>query len=214
MYGKDNIDRFGDDLCGLLLSYFSFEDRFRCECLSKRWQRLALESQKDLTTDFSYITIFRKNPTIFESILKKCANIETIGGNVLTIITQPMLELVIKYCHRLNAMDMKIPIYVTISADTIDKFFAKFAKQLIRFKYWSYEPSLPGNSEISATIEKNILDCHELREVFNCYKHQFPRLLLDWTGQGVDYKQSTLDRLEKCPNIRTIIGVPTVPRLF
>ncbi|CAG2178684.1 unnamed protein product [Oppiella nova] len=36
---------------------------------------------------------------------------------------------------------------------------------------------------------------------------------LDWTGQGVDYKQSTLDRLEKCPNIRTIIGVPTVPRL-
>ncbi|CAG2102809.1 unnamed protein product [Medioppia subpectinata] len=28
-YAKDSMDRFGDDLCEVLLSYLSFEDRFR-----------------------------------------------------------------------------------------------------------------------------------------------------------------------------------------
>ncbi|CAG2115582.1 unnamed protein product [Medioppia subpectinata] len=37
---KDSFDRFGDDLCEELLSYLSFEDRFRWECVSKQWQRV------------------------------------------------------------------------------------------------------------------------------------------------------------------------------
>ncbi|CAG2170348.1 unnamed protein product [Oppiella nova] len=40
IYSKDSLDRFGDDLCEILLSYLSFEGRFRYECLSKQWQRV------------------------------------------------------------------------------------------------------------------------------------------------------------------------------
>ncbi|CAG2174058.1 unnamed protein product, partial [Oppiella nova] len=36
---KDSFDRFGGDLCEVLLSCLSLEDRFRCECLSKQCQR-------------------------------------------------------------------------------------------------------------------------------------------------------------------------------
>ncbi|CAG2117043.1 unnamed protein product, partial [Medioppia subpectinata] len=44
LYAKDSMDRFGDDLCELLLSYFPFEDQFRCECVSKQFQRNFLVS--------------------------------------------------------------------------------------------------------------------------------------------------------------------------
>ncbi|CAG2182036.1 unnamed protein product, partial [Oppiella nova] len=36
---KNSFDRYGDDLCEVILSYLSLEDCFRFECLSKQWQR-------------------------------------------------------------------------------------------------------------------------------------------------------------------------------
>ncbi|CAG2116734.1 unnamed protein product, partial [Medioppia subpectinata] len=36
---RQSMDRFGDDLCQLLLSYLSLEERFRYEEVSKQWQR-------------------------------------------------------------------------------------------------------------------------------------------------------------------------------
>ena len=35
MYSKDSFDRFGDDLCEEVLSYLTFEDKFRFECVAK-----------------------------------------------------------------------------------------------------------------------------------------------------------------------------------
>ncbi|CAG2115270.1 unnamed protein product [Medioppia subpectinata] len=49
IYAKDSLDRFGDDLCELLLSYLTFEDRFRCECVSKQFRRKIFESVVDIT---------------------------------------------------------------------------------------------------------------------------------------------------------------------
>ncbi|CAG2103496.1 unnamed protein product, partial [Medioppia subpectinata] len=39
IYAKNSMDRFGDDLYGLILSHLSLGDRFRCECVSKQFQR-------------------------------------------------------------------------------------------------------------------------------------------------------------------------------
>ncbi|CAG2108869.1 unnamed protein product, partial [Medioppia subpectinata] len=49
VYAKNSMDRFGDDLCALLLSYFPLEDRFRYECVSKQFQRTLFESVVDIT---------------------------------------------------------------------------------------------------------------------------------------------------------------------
>ncbi|CAG2162445.1 unnamed protein product [Oppiella nova] len=45
IYCNDSLDRFGDDLCEVLVSYLSLEERIRFECLSKRYQRLLFTAQ-------------------------------------------------------------------------------------------------------------------------------------------------------------------------
>ena len=39
-FDVNSFNRFGDDLCELLLSYLSFEDKIRFECVSHQFQRL------------------------------------------------------------------------------------------------------------------------------------------------------------------------------
>jgi hypothetical protein len=51
-YSKDSFDRFGDDLCQLLLSYLSVEQKFRFECVSKQWKSLIFNKQQKLILDF------------------------------------------------------------------------------------------------------------------------------------------------------------------
>ena len=45
VYRKDSMDRFGDDMLELILSYLSVEDKFRFECVSKQWKRCVFEKQ-------------------------------------------------------------------------------------------------------------------------------------------------------------------------
>ena len=42
---KSSFDRFGDDLTELILSYLSFENKLRFECVSKQWRRLVFNKQ-------------------------------------------------------------------------------------------------------------------------------------------------------------------------
>ncbi|CAG2165920.1 unnamed protein product [Oppiella nova] len=68
MYAKDSLDRFGDDMCEHILSYLTLEDRFRCECVSKQWQRF-------IYTTVRHITITKKMMTKvmpYLVVLKKC----------------------------------------------------------------------------------------------------------------------------------------------
>ncbi|CAG2109646.1 unnamed protein product [Medioppia subpectinata] len=48
IYAKDSMDRFGDDLCALIVSYLTFEDRFRYECVSKQFRRTVFGSVVDI----------------------------------------------------------------------------------------------------------------------------------------------------------------------
>ncbi|CAG2099967.1 unnamed protein product [Medioppia subpectinata] len=82
IFAKNSFDRFGDDLCGLILSYLSFDDRFVCECVSKQFQRTVFESVVDITLR----EIMRKKITEnLVTIDRKCPHIHTIGSQRMTI---------------------------------------------------------------------------------------------------------------------------------
>ncbi len=79
-------DRICDDLCELLLSYLSFEDKIKFECVSKQWQKLIFNKQFIL--DINVFGSYKKQQFLdkllipkndnkfdlkaFESVLKKC----------------------------------------------------------------------------------------------------------------------------------------------
>ncbi|CAG2108403.1 unnamed protein product [Medioppia subpectinata] len=82
IYAKNSMDRFGDDLCELLLSYLSFEDRFQCECVSKQFRRTVFGSVVCIDINDRFIHRLLINNTIDTQLLAtiaiKCPNIETI----------------------------------------------------------------------------------------------------------------------------------------
>ncbi|CAG2108098.1 unnamed protein product [Medioppia subpectinata] len=82
MYAKNSMDRFGDDLCALIVSYLSLEDRFRCECVSKQFQRTVFGSVVDITLNEK--TLYKKlNYQILTRIAIKCPNIRSIEMKAL-----------------------------------------------------------------------------------------------------------------------------------
>ncbi|CAG2165681.1 unnamed protein product [Oppiella nova] len=89
-YPKDSFDRFGDDLCGLVLSYLSLEDCFRFECLSKQWMRCVFTrrhtfSMSDIPLKTlrlrDVIKISDNNWKLFESMLTITAKSLSLNGH-------------------------------------------------------------------------------------------------------------------------------------
>src|SRR5882757_504120 len=87
-YPKDSFDRFGDDLCGLVLSYLSLKDSFRYECLSKQWMRTVFTNRSAIDVEeysANEWEIYDKYPhktkidrKTIELVIKKCLNITSI----------------------------------------------------------------------------------------------------------------------------------------
>ena len=48
---KYSFDRIDDDLCEVLLSYLSLEQKFRFECVSKQFKRCVYQRQNQLKID-------------------------------------------------------------------------------------------------------------------------------------------------------------------
>jgi hypothetical protein len=67
-YFVNSFDRFGDDLCELLLNYLPVIDKIRLECVSKQWKSLIFNRQKSLKISSSGLV---------NSVLVKTSN-ETI----------------------------------------------------------------------------------------------------------------------------------------
>ncbi|CAG2112379.1 unnamed protein product, partial [Medioppia subpectinata] len=98
-YPKNSMDRFGDELSQVLLSYLSFDDRFRYECVSKRFRKTVFKSVVDIDINDRFINLLTFNvktidTKILATIAIKCANIETIDcrgirnryGSVSTVL--------------------------------------------------------------------------------------------------------------------------------
>jgi hypothetical protein len=107
----DSFERFGFDLCELILSYLSFRDKVIFECVSKLWQILLFKRQNGLrviqcpalaymrSNSFvlrewmSWNSVFYKSDSLFAnllnklSFLKKLSLIHRIDGGILRTIT-------------------------------------------------------------------------------------------------------------------------------
>jgi len=108
-YSCDSFLRFGDDLSEDILSYLTFEDNFRYECISRQWHSLVFNKQNV----FNFCDIFGKDLykeiiidlKTFESILKKCPNITSFVFNVYFDNIEEMFDLIINYCHNLTQIE-------------------------------------------------------------------------------------------------------------
>jgi hypothetical protein len=82
----DSFDRFGDDLCEVLISYLSISDKIRLECVSKQWKNLIFNKQNIIFVNYNVdpnnSIIVPINITsdvkLFEKILQKFRFIEEI----------------------------------------------------------------------------------------------------------------------------------------
>jgi hypothetical protein len=107
-YSKDSFDRFGDDLCELLLSYLRVEQKLFYECVSKQWKTLIFNKQQKLSINLfplkestahqniGYISL--SNDNSLKELVKKFAfitelSINTINCQILDIITNNCLHL-------------------------------------------------------------------------------------------------------------------------
>ncbi|CAG2116590.1 unnamed protein product [Medioppia subpectinata] len=82
IYAKNSLDRFGDDMCGLLLSYLTFEDRFSFECVSKQFRRTVFVNVVDITLSDELmqrlLNAKRSDVQMLATIAIKCPNIQCI----------------------------------------------------------------------------------------------------------------------------------------
>ncbi|CAG2174578.1 unnamed protein product [Oppiella nova] len=166
--GKDSLDRFGDDLCEVLLSFLSLSSRFRCECVSKQWQRVVYQTQTDLIISGCGISHKR-----FEWILRKCANITHIECTAY-VLTDSMVNSIVKHCRHLNAFLMDCG--PSVNTKTIDTFFAKFAKQLKTIRVVDHTES----ETIWKSFARNVKFCtnlHELDDSFRDFWYNIPNVV-------------------------------------
>src|SRR5258708_35024270 len=109
IYSRDSFDRFGDDLCEVLLSELSnhsdggLKDRLQYSRVCKQWRRVIFNTQ----TYLNYFYVKDCDLTTFESILRKCVNItntKTKNGLKSWEITDPKFKAIIKNCNHLNTV--------------------------------------------------------------------------------------------------------------
>ena len=140
----DSLERLGDDLSEEVLSYLALKDKFRFECVSKRWQRLIFNKVFELKTNEArgLIRLFRSNeePELslmdlqhLASFLKKCRFLRYISLHRLSGQNREQLfELVFKYCKHLTEVNIN---FSGISLQTIDQFFTEFGPKLKTFHF-------------------------------------------------------------------------------
>ena len=91
MFAKNSLDRFGDDLLELLLSYIPLDDSFRFSCVSKQWRRLIFN--KHTVLRFGCEKIYANHPEqrrskikvsiqAMDKIFSNCYNIRKIYLNI------------------------------------------------------------------------------------------------------------------------------------
>ena len=118
-YRKDSMDRFGDDLTELILSYLTFEDKIRLECVSKQWKNaMVTVFKKQLAIEIVYkwedkhkmfinglITVLKKCPNIIK--VRISTDIEkqlAIRPRIRSPMKSELLSLIGQYCPNIKSL--------------------------------------------------------------------------------------------------------------
>jgi hypothetical protein len=136
-------DRICDDLCEVLLSYLSFKDKMRFECVSKQFQRCVYNKENSIDVRdsieemgqkiiFNNVLIEIDQSFIYkipESIFKKCKFVNNICIylELNSKAANELMNLIIKNCNNLKSIAFN---FNKISDELIEKFGLKFGQQL------------------------------------------------------------------------------------
>ena len=146
-YPKDSMDRFGDDLAELVLSYQSIEDKVNQECVSKQWRRIIYNKVTKLLIDELFVRVNKEDKyvdnistEVLEGLLKKCPHIRNIRFSQNLLHTDPdncirFFSLIIQYCSRLNEFQFILDI---MPNQIFQEFFTKFGQHLKRIEITGY----------------------------------------------------------------------------
>ena len=152
VYPKDSMDRFGDDLTELILSYLTFKDKIRLESVSKQWQRCISEKQFELE-----LLLNRKK--IFPSFV-----------DVRKVIQYKYL-----FSHMFELVAKKFP-YITkvsiIDEDNKSEVFSLIGRYCPNIKSFKYRTVNARYNPV------NKLMYHEEFEFFRMYGHKLEELHL------------------------------------
>jgi Leucine-rich repeat (LRR) protein len=179
-YPKNSLDRFGDDLVELILSYLPFSDKVLLESVSRQWQRTIYTKQTELhlnrseteeyntlnkllkdievtdyATGFAHYAGFKAiDKQALEAVLKKCQFIRSV--ELQCFVDGEDLELIGKYCPYLkyfecDAMGLK------------EKFLTQFG---IKYGHRLRIIRVNDSSYCSVFIKKFLNYCPNLKEVY------------------------------------------------
>ena len=121
-YKRNSFDRFGDDLCELILSYLYLNDKIRFECVNRQWNlclyNRVFEINYPLETWNFY---FLCNPfndkqkdLILKKLIKKCKNLKRL--KISKVYNKKFLRLVSQNCQFLEEIYICFDNYSALSA--------------------------------------------------------------------------------------------------
>ena len=190
---RDSFDRFGDDLSQLILSYLTLSEKFKYECVCSQWQRLVFSrhsvlhingfdsfyslkclANKELKT--KYYNIFSIDKNNFESLLKKCSNIQTIKIDWKCICDETSLTLIADNCPLLKRFTISSTEHLPFSDEVLYNFGIKSGPTLQVFET---DVKFNGNSKLFLSYcshLKSINALNDCQNLIDCRENFLPKL--------------------------------------
>lgn len=183
--------RLCDDLTEIILSYISFLDKVKLECVSKQFQKTIFRKQYDIEIyefDPKKLYLFEKIVNIenIGLILKKCSNIKKINikGYINDKIFNDLIHLIIKYNNSMNTFMIHENDMNLLSNETLNNFIKKFESKLKSFYYYSNHSKLKPPYHYSDNLPLNYFNYSYMKS-FRYLKSITGRIFLK---QLFDYK--------------------------
>ena len=114
-YSRDSIERFGDDLTELILSFMKFKDKTRLQFVSKQWQRCIFEKtcEVKIVKEWKLTNMYRRivrsdqscNSRAMISCLRYCRNVRRVC--LKNITNSKELSLIGQYCPHIRSCDYR-----------------------------------------------------------------------------------------------------------
>ena len=129
---------FSDDLCELILSYLTIEQKVIFECVSKQWQKLIYNSIDRLEYPLNRKLFYpdfdeNRRQMISRKFLRKCHFIEHL--KVWPVLDTDIVTLLMNSSHHLKSIDLRLDNVRPIRRDVLCRFTENCGQTLERIRF-------------------------------------------------------------------------------